>query len=185
MSNSNYNYIPGSNGGQLPPDQTQRMAQPGIGGYDPNQPLTYPEQTKDTYGTPVKPYPGGSLPQPLPPTPQAPIQPYQPPYQPAAPYNQADIERIRADAARVVKERQAFRAHLTTYIFVMGLLTAIWLITSLAAREFIYFWPIWPAFGWGIGLAAHYMSIYGGWARQSEAARQREIDDEVKRRLGQ
>jgi 2TM domain len=183
MSNDNYDY--NAQGGQLPPDQTQRMAQPGIGGYDPNQPLAYPEQAKDTYGTPVKPYPGGNLPQPLPPTPQAPIQPYQLPYQPAMPYSQVDIERIRADAAKAVKDRQGLRAHLTSYIFVMSLLTAIWLITSLAAHEFIYFWPIWAAFGWGIGLFAHYMSVYGGWARQSEAARQREIDAEVRRRLGQ
>ncbi len=176
-------------GGGLPPDETRQLNQPGLGGYNPNQPIGYAgEQAKDTYATQVKPYPGGMPPQPLPPTPAAPIQPYQPQYPqqpPPLPYSNVNIDLVRRDAERAVKEREGFRAHLTTYVFVIGLLTAIWLITSLAAGNLIYFWPIWPAFGWGIGLFAHYMSVYGGWARPNAADRQRQIDEEVKRRLGQ
>lgn len=185
MSSNDYDYS--ARGGQ-PGDQTQRIAQPNIGGYDPNQPLGYNEQPKDSYGTPVKPYPG-TPPAPLPPTPVAPIQPYQPPYQQAypqaGPYSQVDLDRVRADAAKAVKDRQGFRAHLTSYIFVIGMLTAIWLITVVTTGNFLYFWPVWPAFGWGIGLFAHYLSVYGGWANQNEADRQRQIDDEVRRRMGQ
>ncbi|MCC7367562.1 MAG: DUF1707 domain-containing protein [Chloroflexi bacterium] len=44
-----------------------------------------------------------------------------------------------------------FRAHLTSYVLVIGLLVVIWALTSPGG----YFWPIWPALGWGIGLAAH------------------------------
>ncbi len=182
MSNNNYNY--NSGGGQLPADQTQRMAQPGIGGYDPNQPIGYVDQTKEAYGTPVKAYPGGNLAQPLPPSPGGPIQPYQPPPAPL-PYTQVDVDRVRAEATKAVKDRQGFRQHLTSYIFTMILLIAIWLVTSIAAGGLIYFWPIWVAFGWGIGLFSHYMSVYGGWARQSEVDRQREVDAEVRRRMGQ
>lgn len=182
MGNNSYNYNAG--GGQLPPDQTQHLPESSIGGYNPNQPIGYSEKAKDTYGTPVKPYPIGNTPQPLPPSPGGPIQPYQPPPSPL-PYTQVDVDRVRAEAAKAVKDREGFRAHMTSYIFVIGLLVVIWLVTSIASGGLIYFWPIWAAFGWGIGLFAHYMSVYGGWARQSEVDRQREIDAEVRRRLGQ
>lgn len=33
------------------------------------------------------------------------------------------------------------------YIMVMALLVAIWALTGAG-----YFWPVWPALGWGIGL---------------------------------
>ncbi len=181
MDNNNYNY--NSGGGQLPPDQTQHLPESSIGGYNPNQPIGYAEQSKEAYGTQVKPYPGGIAPQPLPPSPGGPIQPYQLPQAPL-PYTQVDIDRVRAEAAKTVKDRQAFRQHLTSYIFVISLLVVIWLVTSIASGGFIYFWPIWAAFGWGIGLFSHYMSVYGGWARQSEVDRQREIDAEVRRRMG-
>jgi hypothetical protein len=207
---SSNNYDNSARGGQAG-DPTQRIPQASMGGYDPNQPLGYPDQTrdgygtpvqrvkpeggqvgfddqtKDGYGTPVKPYPGTPV-QSLPPTPVAPIQPYQQqypqPYQQQGALSQVDIDRVRADAAKAVKDRQGFRAHLTSYIFVIGLLTAIWLITVVTTGNFLYFWPVWPAFGWGIGLFAHYLSVYGGWANQNAADQQRQIDEEVNRRLG-
>ena len=50
---------------------------------------------------------------------------------------------------------QSFWIHLATYVFVIGLLTAI----NLAARpEDI--WVLWPAIGWGIGVAAHGMTAF-------------------------
>ena len=45
----------------------------------------------------------------------------------------------------------SFRAHATSYLLVMALLVAIWLLTSPGG----YFWPVWPMLGWGFGLAAH------------------------------
>ena len=35
------------------------------------------------------------------------------------------------------------------YLAVMALLVAIWALTGAG-----YFWPVWPALGWGIGLMA-------------------------------
>jgi hypothetical protein len=46
--------------------------------------------------------------------------------------------------------RDGFREHLTSYLAVMALLVAIWALTGMG-----YFWPIWPALGWGVGIISH------------------------------
>jgi hypothetical protein len=43
-----------------------------------------------------------------------------------------------------------------------------------------YFWPMWPMLGWGIGVAAHALSVYVG---SSEISEER-IDREMRGRLG-
>ncbi len=43
------------------------------------------------------------------------------------------------------------RAHAGSYVLVMALLVAIWLLTTPGG----YFWPIWPMLGWGVGVASH------------------------------
>lgn len=45
----------------------------------------------------------------------------------------------------------AFQAHLRVYLVVIGFLVAIWVLTDPGG----YFWPIWPALGWGLFLALH------------------------------
>ena len=52
----------------------------------------------------------------------------------------------------------SFRTHATSYLLVMALLVAIWLLTSPGG----YFWPVWPMLGWGFGLAAHGLGRRGG-----------------------
>jgi hypothetical protein len=51
-----------------------------------------------------------------------------------------------------------FRAHALSYLMVMTLLVAIWLLTTPGG----YFWPIWPMLGWGIGVAWHALAR-GSW----------------------
>ena len=46
----------------------------------------------------------------------------------------------------------ALRIHLTVFLSVIGLLTAIWFLTSGGTG---YFWPIWTAMPWGMALAIH------------------------------
>jgi hypothetical protein len=41
--------------------------------------------------------------------------------------------------------------HVRVYLGVMVLLVAIWLMTTPGG----YFWPMWPALGWGISVFAH------------------------------
>jgi hypothetical protein len=64
-----------------------------------------------------------------------------------------DLPRLR-DARRSERKREvarrAFAEHVRTYVMVMALLIAIWALTGMG-----YFWPVWPAMGWGIGLFCH------------------------------
>jgi hypothetical protein len=46
--------------------------------------------------------------------------------------------------------RKAVRLHVTVYAAVMVFLVLVWLATGGG-----YFWPIWPALGWGVILATH------------------------------
>ena len=50
-----------------------------------------------------------------------------------------------------------YSQHLRSYLMVMVLLVAIWALTGTG-----YFWPVWPALGWGIGIASHRMSLPRG-----------------------
>ena len=47
-------------------------------------------------------------------------------------------------------ERAELREHVRTYLAVMALLVVIWALTGMG-----YFWPVWPALGWGIGVLSH------------------------------
>lgn len=50
---------------------------------------------------------------------------------------------------------RAFHIHLIVYLMVIALLVFInYMITS-------YPWAIFPAFGWGVGLLAHWLHAYG------------------------
>lgn len=82
----------------------------------------------------------------------------------------ADLPRAEAAVApRASRDRRAgrehrrergeksFKAHATSYLLVMALLVAIWLLTTPGG----YFWPVWPMLGWGIGLASHGLAARG------------------------
>jgi hypothetical protein len=56
--------------------------------------------------------------------------------------------RPRADA------RAEFAEHLRLYLGVMALLVVIWALAGMG-----YFWPAWPAVGWGIGIVSHAASL--------------------------
>ncbi|MFB9731114.1 2TM domain-containing protein [Ornithinimicrobium kibberense] len=71
-----------------------------------------------------------------------------------SPVDPADDPRLRAQAKRQLEARAGFRQHLTVYLAVMGLLTAIWLVSGGG-----YFWPVWPAMGWGLAVVLHLASL--------------------------
>jgi hypothetical protein len=56
----------------------------------------------------------------------------------------------RAQLARRRDERRELAEHVRSYLAVMALLVAIWALTGAD-----YFWPVWPALGWGIGVLSH------------------------------
>jgi hypothetical protein len=45
----------------------------------------------------------------------------------------------------------ALRVHLYTYLCVIAFLVLIYVLTMAGG----YFWPIWPAMGWGLALGIH------------------------------
>ncbi len=64
-----------------------------------------------------------------------------------------DLPRLEPSRASVALRRAAWRSfeiHLRIYIAVIAMLVAIWGLTGGGD-----FWPIWPALGWGIGVASH------------------------------
>ncbi len=61
----------------------------------------------------------------------------------------------RAIRKQVRRERR-FWANLAAYVAVMALLLAVNLLTSPG-----YLWVVWPALGWGIGLAFHALDTFG------------------------
>ncbi|MFM6924713.1 MAG: 2TM domain-containing protein [Ferruginibacter sp.] len=69
----------------------------------------------------------------------------------------------------IAQKRASFKKHLTSYVIVNGFLWALWFFTSSHYESFRindintwehFPWPIWPALGWGIGLAFHYSDAY-------------------------
>jgi hypothetical protein len=64
----------------------------------------------------------------------------------------ADLPFMESPDARDRRVRSARQEALRPYLSVMALLVGIWLFTSLAAWQILFFWPIFPMLGWGIPL---------------------------------
>ena len=79
---------------------------------------------------------------------------------------------LRRLAIRRADMKLAFRSHLMAYVIVNAGLVMINLITSDD-----YFWAIWPMLGWGIGLAAHGVTVY----MDGEGMRDRMIEQELEK----
>ena len=55
-----------------------------------------------------------------------------------------------------LKAKRDFTAHVLAYVMVNGFLVAIWVFTGSG-----FFWPMFPIFGWAIGLVFHAWDSYG------------------------
>lgn len=64
----------------------------------------------------------------------------------------ADDER---EALEYVRDIKAFYSNLATYVCVIGFLAFINIMTSPG-----HLWFLWPAFGWGIGIAIHALNVF-------------------------
>jgi hypothetical protein len=71
----------------------------------------------------------------------------------------ADAERRARSRERWASgQRKGFRIHATVFVAVQLLLVAIWALVWATSGD-SYPWFVYPLFGWGIGLAAHYASV--------------------------
>lgn len=67
------------------------------------------------------------------------------------------FERAARVDRRSAAARAGFRIHLAVYVAVNAMLVLIWATSSHAGGGIP--WPVWPAFGWGIGVIAHYFGL--------------------------
>lgn len=84
---------------------------------------------------------------------------------------------LRARAEARVKAREDFRMHLLVYALVNLLLWGIWYVNGPSGGVP---WPAYASIGWGIGLVAHWWSVYG----VNTARREAEIEREMRRLRG-
>lgn len=71
--------------------------------------------------------------------------------------------------------RKAFQIHATAFVAVQTLLVVTWALVWQLGGGTAYPWFLYVLFGWGIGLAVHYIVIrnisYGGARRDGTASR--------------
>lgn len=77
------------------------------------------------------------------------------PEQAGAPAQPTTEDEILRRARRRAAAEAGFYAHFLNYLGVIAFLALINLFTTW------YPWFIWPAIGWGIGIFAHYMAVFG------------------------
>jgi hypothetical protein len=73
------------------------------------------------------------------------------------------LERLRRNdprrrQARQRAARRGVQIHLATYLAMVVIVLAVWLVVGLTAGGW-YFWPIWPILGAGIGVLGHAVPI--------------------------
>ena len=77
---------------------------------------------------------------------------------------------LREQALTQLRKKHEFHSHLAAYLLVNTLLVIVWYLTDPSG----FFWPIFPIFGWGIGLFFHGWDVYAG--PPSEAKVRREME---------
>ena len=80
-----------------------------------------------------------------------------------------DDAQLRARAVKRLEDKRGLSAHALAYALVNLLLVAIWFVTGAG-----FFWPVFPVFGWGIGLAFHAWDVL--WPAPGEDAVQAEME---------
>ncbi len=67
----------------------------------------------------------------------------------------SELSKREREAMEYVRDIKSFYNHAIIYILIIGVL-AIYNVVSSPQ----HIWVIWPAFGWGIGLAVHGLSVF-------------------------
>jgi hypothetical protein len=61
---------------------------------------------------------------------------------------------------QIAQRRASFKTSLSSYIVFSIFFWAIWFFTGASTYGTGIPWPVWPMFGWGIGLFFQYMKAY-------------------------
>jgi 2TM domain len=101
--------------------------------------------------------------------------------EPAGPVGNAnDLASVEQRARRRLVAEKGFYVHLVTYVAVIS---ALFIINALTGSG--RWWFVWPAIGWGIGIAVHALATFGLvglLGRDWEDRRLKELMDEEQRR---
>lgn len=65
-------------------------------------------------------------------------------------------QELRVRAIKRLKKRRDFHGHVLVYLLVNAFLVAIWAVVTPE----IFFWPIIPMAGWGIGVVMNAWEVY-------------------------
>ena len=90
--------------------------------------------------------------------------------------NQTSISAEEERAIIYVRDIKGFYTHLIMYAVVVGCLFALNII-----RSSHHFWAIWPAIGWGIGVAIHGLNVYEIFNFFGAKWEKRQIEKQLKR----
>ena len=111
------------------------------------------------------------------------LNPQQPSFTPAEPsYSNPNpsvsVSPDEEAALRHVRKIRGFYGHLAQYVIVISGLTILNLFTSPK-----YFWAIWPAMGWGMGVLFHGMSVFGKMPFMNADWEKRQVEKYLGRKL--
>jgi 2TM domain-containing protein len=67
-----------------------------------------------------------------------------------------DRPQLRDAAVKRLRKKRELQAHLLAYAMVNLFLVGLWYFTMPGG----FFWPLFPIFGWGIGLAFHVWDVF-------------------------
>lgn len=89
-------------------------------------------------------------------------------------------QELRQKARKSAEAKVGFYIHLGIYVVVNSLLIALWWGTNTITGVTIFPWFIFPLFGWGAGLVAHFVAAFRG-----PAYVERLTEEEYERMKGQ
>ena len=109
------------------------------------------------------------------------IPSFTPPETPQTNLNQNSQVSVSPDeeaALRHVRKIRGFYGHLAQYVVVISFLVILNLITSPK-----YFWAVWPALGWGMGVLFHGMRVFGKMPFMNADWEKRQVEKYLGRKL--
>jgi 2TM domain len=77
-------------------------------------------------------------------------------------------EDLRKMAITQLRKKREFLQHAVAYVVVNLALNVIWLLTMPDG----FYWPVFPLFGWGIGIVFHALDVYSPAPTESKIQRE-------------
>ncbi len=84
-------------------------------------------------------------------------------------------DELREQAVTELRKRRELAGHLMAFILVNTFVVIIWYVTGAG-----FFWPVFPIFGWGIGIVFHTWDVL--WPQPTEASIRSTMDRIARRR---